>query len=150
MAAGLKDFQDRAGSRFARPAGWALTVLILICYSAEYARFTPGPLQEGSSTPGFYDVCKYIEDHTAKKDVFILENPRVLSLYTRRPAAVYPESGDAQLMWDFSRTVHARYLLTTNFLDADKQVTANFLQQFGGHMQLTYSNTNFRLYSFLD
>lgn len=150
MAVGLKDFQDRAISRFARPAEWALMVLIVICYSAEYGRFTPGPIQEGSSTPGFSDVCRYIEDHTANKDVFIFENPRVLSLYTRRPAAVYPESGDAQLMWDFSRTVHARYLLTTNFLAPDAQVTANFLQRFGAHMQLTYSNINFRLYSFLD
>ncbi len=150
MAAGLKDFEDRAISRFARPAEWVLMVLILICYGAEYARFTPGPVEDGSSTPGFSEVCKYIEDHTAKEDVFIFENPRVLSLYTRRPAAVYPESGDAQLMWDFSHTVHARYLLTTNFVASDEQVIGNFLQRFGEHMQLTYSNTNFRLYSFLD
>ncbi|HVW07611.1 MAG TPA: glycosyltransferase family 39 protein [Bryobacteraceae bacterium] len=150
MALGLQELRDLAFRHMAFSAEWALAALILICYGAEYAKFQPGPIPGGISTSGFADLCQYIEDHTNRDDVFIYENPRVLSLYTGRSAAVYPESGDPQLMWDFSRSVHARYLVATNFLAADEQVTSRFLQQFGSGLRLTYSNANFRLYAFAE
>jgi hypothetical protein len=148
MVVGLGELRDRGGRNFALPAEAALAVLILICYAAEYARYPSGPIPGGVSTPGFAELCRYIDAQTDARDVFIFENPRVLSLYTRRPAAVYPENGDPQLFWNFHQSAHARYLVATNFMDEDKKVIDSFLRRYGGYVRLTYGNENFRLYSF--
>jgi len=71
----------------------------------------------------------------------------VLSLYTRRPASVYPEHGDPQLVWNYSHNIHARYIVVTDFLNGDSTVLHPFVREYGDRLRMIFSNTNFRLYA---
>jgi len=143
---------------FARNAGWragvaaegSLLILIFICYLSEDLGFRPTRIAGGVSTPGFAELCQYITANTKSPDVFVFRNPRVLSLYTRRPASVYPEHGDPELIWNYSRGIHARYLIVTDFLDGDTTVLRPFVHDYGDRLRMVFSNANFRLYAFGD
>jgi hypothetical protein len=143
---------------FVRNAGWragvaaegVLLILIFICYLSEDLSFRPTRIAGGVSTPGFAELCQYITANTKSPDVFVFQNPRVLSLYTRRPASVYPEHGDPELVWNYSRGIHARYLIVTDFLDGDTTVLRPFVHDYGDRLRMVFSNAHFRLYAFGD
>lgn len=143
---------ERAGSRFGVRArngvACALILLILMCYVIEERTYRPGPIEGGVSTPGFAELCQYITAKTNPEDVFIFQNPRVLSLYTRRAASVYPEHGDPQLVWNYSHNIHARYVIVTDFLNGDTAMLHPFIREYGDRLRMTFSNANFRLYAF--
>jgi hypothetical protein len=133
-------------------SGWTLEVavlaLILVCYASEYSGFQTGPIEGGVSTPGFAELCRFITANTSPGDVFIFQNPRVLSLYTQRPASVYPEHGDPNLVWTYSQSIHAHYLVVTDFLEGDGAILKPFLRDYGTRLRVVFSNAGFRLYSF--
>jgi hypothetical protein len=144
---GLGLLKGRFGSRVWRGATCALVFLILTCYVIEDRTYRPGQIEGGVSTPGFAELCQYIRANTNPKDVFVFQNPRVLSLYTRRPASVYPEHGDPQLVWNYSHNIHARYIVVTDFLNGDSTVLHPFVREYGDRLRMIFSNTNFRLYA---
>jgi hypothetical protein len=121
-------------------------VLVSICYLSEDREFRATPIEGGISTPGFSSLCRYITVNTMPGDVFVFQNPRVLSLYTRRPASVYPRHGLPGLVWSYSSGIHARYVVVTDFLDGDSEVLQPFVQSYGDRLQMVFSNSNFRLY----
>ncbi len=123
-------------------------MLVLGCYAIEDRTYKPGPITGGISTPGFAELCQYIRANTDPKDIFVFGNPRVLSLYTRRPASVYPEHGDPALVWNYSHNIHARYLIATDFMYGDAAVWQPFVREYGDRLRIVYSNANFHLYAF--
>jgi hypothetical protein len=145
---GLDFVTRRVGSLARNGAVCALLVLILSCYVIEDRTYTPGPNTGGISTPGFAELCQYIRTNTDPKDIFVFGNPRVLSLYTRRPSSVYPEHGSPQLVWNYSHNIHARYLIVTDFLYGDPGVWRPFMRDYGDRLRIVFSNANFRLYAF--
>jgi hypothetical protein len=148
LFAGLDLLKGRVGPRAGNGAACALVLLILACYGIEDRNFRPGPIDGGVSTPGFAELCRYITAKTNPGDVFVFQNPRVLSLYTRRPASVYPEHGDPQLVWNYSHDIHARYIVVTDFLDGDNSVLSPFVREYADRLRIVFSDANFRLYAF--
>jgi len=144
---GLDRMTSGLGSLARNGALCALLVLILGCYAIEDKTYQPGPIAGGISTPGFAELCQYIRGNTDPKDIFVIGNPRVLSLYTRRPASVYPEHGDPGQVWNYSHNIHARYLVVTDILYGDAAVWRPFVREYGDRLRIVYSNANFRLYA---
>jgi hypothetical protein len=71
-------------------------------------------------------------------------------LFTRRPASIYPENGYPQLLWNYARDIHARYLVATDFLEGDAATLRPFVRDYGGRLRMVFSNSNFRLYMIVD
>lgn len=128
----------------------AFVALVLICYVSEDREFRLARIEGGISTAGFAELCSYITAKTNPADVFVFQNPRVLSLYTRRPASIYPEHGAPELVWNYIHNIHARYLVVTDFLEGESAVLHPFMRSYGDHLRLVFSNSNFRLYTFVD
>ncbi len=145
---GLGQVTSRLSSLARNGAVYALLVLILSCYAIEDRTYQPGPITGGISTPGFAELCQFIRANTDPKDIFVFGNPRVLSLYTRRSASVYPEHGDPGQVWNYSHNIHARYMIVTDFLYGDPGVWRPFMREYGDRLRTVYSNANFRLYAF--
>ena len=138
------------GSRAAFALEGALLALVFLCYITEDRQFRPSPIEGGISTAGFAELCQYITAKTNPADVFVFQNPRVLSLFTRRPASIYPKHGDPQLLWNYARNIHARYLVATDFLEGDAATLRPFVRDYGGRLRMVFSNSNFRLYMIVD
>jgi hypothetical protein len=128
----------------------AVIALILICYVAQDREYQPGPIQDGILTPGFAELCQYITANTNPGDIFVFAKPRALSLFTRRPASIYPAHGPPDLIWRYSLGIHARYFVVTDFLGADATVLRPFVQEYGDRLGMIFSNSNFRLYAILN
>jgi len=125
----------------------ALMVSLLICYAAEDSNFRNTYVPGGVSTEGFAELCRYIVTETKTSDVFVFQNPRVLSLYTRRPSSVYPEHGSPELIWSYSERIHAHYMIVTDFLEGDAETLEPFVRKYGAHLRTVFTNPNFRLYA---
>ncbi len=128
----------------------ALLILILICYVTEDRRYISERATGGVFMPDFVALCRYITQNTSPPDVFIFQNPRVLSLYTRRPASVYPAHGNPSLVWSYSHTIHARYVVVSDFMEGDDETLLPFVRDYGDHLNMVFSDPHFRLYAFRD
>ena len=146
----LEVFRRRAGLRAGVILEGAVAMLFIFCYVTEDRTFIRARIEGGISTPGFAELCQYISAKTSVKDIFVFGKPRVLSLYTRRPASVYPENGTPELVWRYSRSIHARYVVVTDVLEADAAILRPFIRDYAAHLRLAFSNSNFRLYEILD
>ena len=124
-----------------------LATLVLAAYLSEYRTFDPGPIAGGVRTPGFAEMCAYVKDHSRPDDAFIFVNPRVFSLYTRRPAGAYPVNGRPDLTWKYANSIQARYLIETDILEPDPQVLQPFVQRYSTHLHMVYANPHFRIFA---
>ncbi len=94
------------------------------------------PIEGGVATPGFVELCRYIAVNTNASDVFVFQNPRVLSLYTRRPASVYPPDAAPDLIWKFGRSIHARYFVVTDEFEGDESTVRPFIRGYTAHLRV--------------
>jgi hypothetical protein len=133
--------------RAAAAIAGTVAILASIAYISQYRSFKPGPIADGVLTPGFADLCTYVETHTLPDDRFIFENPRVLSLYTRRPAGVYPLHGPADLTWEYRRRINARYIVDTDILEPDTRTLAPFMERYSAYLHPVYINPHFRVFA---
>ncbi len=125
----------------------AFTALVLTAFIWEYRAFKTGPITDGVSTPGFAELCNYVDTQTEPSDIFISENPRVLSLYTRRPASVYPYAGAPEQTWSYCREIKARYVVVTDAPGPGPLVLRMFVERYRDHVRLVYNDPHFRLYA---
>jgi len=146
----LDILRHNLGTRAGLGMEGVFAALVLICYVAQDRQFRPGPIEGGVSTAGFAELCQYITEKTNPGDVFVFQNPRVLSLYTRRPASVYPEHGAPELVWNYIRGIHARYLIVTDFLAGESAVLRPFVGEYRDRLRMIFSNSNFCLYAIVD
>jgi len=135
----------------ARPAwrkGFAVGAgaVVLATYAGAYAKRDFGSIAGGVRTPGFLALTAYINGHTQPADVFIFWNPRVLSLYTRRPAAVYSQTNDQQAHWRFFRSINARYIVVGGDYRGDVLYLQPFVDANRAGLEEVYSNAGFTLY----
>lgn len=142
----LNALRSSVSPRFALWLGGIFMTSVLVCYVAEDRNFRPRRVEGGISTAGFAELCSYIGAGTKSTDVFIFQNPRVLSLYTRRQASVYPENGDPELVWSYIQKIHARYVIDTDFLEGDDAVLHPFIRKYADHLRLVFSELHFRMY----
>ena len=128
---GLKSVVEKLAPRYSPGAVWALILLIAISYGQFYRKGNFG---------------QAVRDNTGPQDPIIYIRARALSLYTGRPASAPNYRGSQAELWQWVRSIHARYLLTTNAFNDDQGFLVSFVQSSAGSFDLVYENANFRLY----
>lgn len=129
--------------------GYAITVLLLLLAGPNieaYHKMDFGPIYEDAGLAEFGELCRVVRNHTDPGDVFICYRPRSLALYTDREASTYNYLGTDTELWQWSREIHASYLITTTAYDKDGGFLQRFVDQYPASLTLTYRNPKFSLY----
>jgi hypothetical protein len=125
---------------------WGLLLLLAIPNVQAYRRMEFGPIHENIGLPEFSELCNIVRDRTRPEDVFIYYRPRALALYTGRSAATYDYLGTDSELWQWSREIHASYLITTTAFDNDGGFLRRFAENHPSSLELAYHNAKFSLY----
>jgi hypothetical protein len=131
-----------------------LAALIVFSYGSVYAKADLGPIREGMADPDFANVCQYIEATTRPSDRFLFRKPRLLSLMTDRPAAVYPPTSNPADLLTFAHSIGAAYLILANIPHEDFAEDSLYLQglttTYRDRVRSVYQNAHYQLFQIQD
>jgi hypothetical protein len=143
---GLHELSSRFKLRYPAAAPCGFLLLLAIPASQAYHASDFGTIRENTGLPEFNDLCKTVRNTTGPEDIFIYYRARALTLYTNRRASTYNLHGTQAELWEYSRKIHATYLITTNAFHEDSGFLARYVDAHPEEMKLTYRNAHFRLY----
>lgn len=144
---GLRRLRAALPKRWGEAVFWGITAVILFSYIAKYSTMPFAAIPTGVAQPDSVALFEYVKNDTAVSDVFIFRKPRVLALYTGRSAAIFHPAGATEAaQWAFWQEIKATYLIVSRWDEPHWQQFINSHQEF---LQLTYANTDFRVYRIL-
>jgi hypothetical protein len=137
-------------SHFAKSNTRAVATAVLLLlqgtgYLVVYRHSNCHAIPETNGLPSFNDLCRRVQMSTHEDDVFLCRRPRALTLFTRRPAAVY-EAGKDTDWWRFAEKIHASYLLCNRREAQDAEFLLPFITRSEPNLELAYQNSDFDLY----
>jgi 4-amino-4-deoxy-L-arabinose transferase-like glycosyltransferase len=143
---GLRGLTENFAPRHASAAICAFVLLISVPFVTAYRHTDFGLIRQNTGLPEFNQLCQAVREQTTPQDVLIYFRARALALYTSRAASAYNHQGTNEELWQYSRTVHATYLITTNAFDEDHGFLARYAETHSSNLELAYQNANFKLY----
>lgn len=143
---GLRQLSARFSPRYAPGAACALLLLLGIPTTQAYRAADFGPIRQSTGLPEFNALCDEIRRTTKPEDIFIYFRARALSLYAGRPASSYNQHGTAAEFWEYARSTHAKYLITTDAFNEDGRFLAQYVETHPDSLDLAYQNPHFRMY----
>jgi hypothetical protein len=143
---GLRELSARFCPRYRAGAAWALLLLLGVPTIQAYRTTDFGPIRQNTGLPEFNALCDAVRRTTRPEDIFIYYRARALSLYAGRSASSYDQHGTEAEFWEYARTIHAKYLITTNAFNEDGRFLAQYVEAHPDNLDLTYENPHFRLY----
>jgi len=137
--------------RFAATALLASAALaVLGSYAAAYVKAGRGPVREGLFDPDFMALCRYIETATPPESRFVFRKPRLLTLVTGRPGAVYAETSDYADFWKFLDSIGADYLIVADVpneqFDSDRTYLLPFVAAYRDSLAAVYRNPHYQMF----
>ena len=81
------------------------------------ANMEKGPYREGVDMPEFQQLVAWVRSNTPPDAMIVSWNPRVLTLYTDRPSAWYPQSPNQ--VEGYLKQIHASYALIYKAVEED-------------------------------
>jgi hypothetical protein len=146
MVAGFSFLISHFAKSIARAVATALLLLLLgTGYALVYRHSNWQAIAETDGLASFNDLCRRVQTNTRDDDVFLCRRPRALTLFARRPAAVY-EAGKDTDWWRFAEKIHASYLLCNRREAQDAEFLLPFIARSEPNLKLVYQNTDFDLY----
>jgi len=126
------------------------TILLLIAtsYAVAFCHATYGTIRQTDGRASFNDLCRFIDDHTSRQDVFIFRRSRALSLFTSRPAATYDPRHDNHLA-TYLASIHANYIVSSPIFDEDRTILTPFIRSHANQLAEVYENPDFQVYRVL-
>ncbi len=143
---GLRQLTARFCPRYPAAAAWACLLLLGIPMIQAYGATDFGPIRQSTGLPEFNALCDDVRRTTKPDDIFIYYRARALSLYARRPASSYNQHGTQAEFWEYARSIHAKYLITTNAFNEDGQFLVQYVEAHPDNLDLAYENPHFSLY----
>jgi hypothetical protein len=125
-----------------------LVAVIATHYAGEYSRSDFRAEKEGVEIAETRALFEFVSKNTRPDDVMVFRKPRVLTLYTGRPAAVYHEPDDDMGLWSFFSRISADYLITAKPLD--DEFFPLFVARYAGHLESVYRNAAFEVFRIKD
>lgn len=122
--------------------------VIVISYVGQFTKMDFGPIDHGIGKSESIELFKYVKAKTDKNDVFIFRKPRVLSLFTGRPASVYHLVKDKEKLWNYIGQVDARYVIVgaRSVFPRDDTYLREFVREYNHEFEMVYSNVDFDVY----
>ncbi len=143
---GLREVSARFWPRYSAGVAWGLLLLLGIPTIQAYRSTDFSPIRQNTGLPEFNALCDEVRRTTKPEDIFIYYRARALSLYAGRPASSYNQHGTEAEFWEYARTIHARYLITTNAFNEDGAFLARYVEAHPDTLDLIYQNQHFSLY----
>jgi hypothetical protein len=126
-----------------------MTVAIIISYARGYATMNFNLIDEGIGKKETIELFDFIKKRTDKKDVFIFEKPRVLSLFTGRKASCYHSPRDNKDLYDYFQEINASYVVAGRVFNRDP-ILRSVLKRYKDNFIKVYSNSDFDVYKIRD
>ena len=143
---GLRELSARFYPRYPAAAARAFLLLLAIPMIQAYRATDFGPIRQSTGLPEFNALCDEIRRTTKPDDIFIYYRARALSLYAGRPASSYNQHGTQAEFREYVRSIHAKYLITTNAFNEDGRFLVQYVEAHPDNLDLTYENSHFSLY----
>jgi hypothetical protein len=131
--------------RYPAAAAWAFLLLAVPMIQA-YRTTDFGPIRQSTGLPEFNALCDELRRTTKTDDIFIYYRARALSLYAGRPASSYNQHGTQAEFREYARSIHAKYLITTNAFNEDGRFLVQYVEAHPDSLDLAYENPHFSLY----
>ncbi len=81
-------------------------------YAARWTRLDDVRGAEGVGKPSAVAMFQFIAGHTQPADVVVFIKPRAMALLADRRASVYHQPPEDRQLWDYFRSIDARYVVT--------------------------------------
>jgi hypothetical protein len=143
---GLRQLSARFWPRYPAGAACALLLLLGVPMIQFYRTTDLGPIRQNTGLPEFNALCEEVRRTTKPEDILIYFRARALSLYAGRPASSYNQHGTESEFWEYARTIHAKYLITTDAFSEDGGFLVQSSKAHSDNLDLTYQNAHFKLY----
>ncbi len=135
-------------NKLVKPVFITLIVAIMATYAARYTTLDYGPIREGVAKDTSVELFDFIEANTDPNDVIVFRKPRVLSLYTDRPASVYhivsPLNYDH--LWNYIVDIEAKYIISGQPFLEDRGWLNPFIREYGRDVDEIFTNADFAVY----
>jgi hypothetical protein len=145
---GVQSISSRLKPRAARALQWSLIGVAFGCFISKYTtvdlRHIGGPLD-----PEAQEMLAYVQGHSEPSDVFVFEKPRLLGLLAHRGAAIptrVEDPGQDEEVFEFYRSIGAKYVITTSSFASDRQHLRPFLIRNADRTREVWSNGAFQLW----
>ncbi|HEX6505458.1 MAG TPA: hypothetical protein VF011_19615 [Terriglobales bacterium] len=146
IVTGLALLASHFSTPYLRAVGTAALLLIVSAgYAGGYRSSNLRVIAETDGLASFNDLCRRVQTITHDDDVFLCRRPRALTLFARRPAAVYDAAKSAD-WWRFAEKIHASYLLCNRREAQDAEFLLPFIDESKPNLELVYQNIDFDLY----
>ncbi|MFC1704476.1 hypothetical protein ACFL1E_06855 [Candidatus Omnitrophota bacterium] len=124
-------------------------VIFLGSYCASYAKVDFGPMQSGIGIKESQELFSFIKQNTQEQDVFIFVKPRVLSLFTGRPASVNPKVSNDTDFWKYLLSIKTSYIIVGKKFPSDIITVLPFVLKYQKFLRTVYSNDDFAVFRIL-
>ena len=149
LVLGLQELPSYTALKWMKMAPAILLLMIGVSYIAAFRRASYGTIRQTNGSPAFKQLCRFIQDHTNKNDIFVFRRCRALSLFTSRPAALYDLKHQDQLATYFTN-IHANYIVASPIFEEDREVLFPFIRSHSRLLNEVYRNDDFQVYQILD
>jgi hypothetical protein len=143
---GLRKLSARFCPCYPATAALAFLLLLAVPMIQAYRATDFGPIRQSTGLPEFNALCNEVRRTTKADDIFIYYRARALSLYAGRPASSYSQHGTQAEFREYARSIHAKYLITTNAFNEDGHFLVQYVEAHRDNLDLAYENPHFSLY----
>jgi len=145
---GLQELPAVLPLPWSKVAAASVLILIAISYAFAFRHASYSTIRQADGSPPFNDLCRFIDQHTDRKDVFIFRRSRALSLFTSRPAATYDPRHDDHLA-AYLASIHASYIVSSQIFEEDRSILIPFIRSHQSQLTEVYQNRDFQVYRVL-
>lgn len=157
-SAGLQDPLLTARSRLRRAVIAGLLPAVAATYVACWTRADDVRAAEGIGQPNAAALFRYIAGQTQSSDVIVFVKPRALALLAGRRASTYHQVTEDRQLWDYFRSIDARYVVA---VERDRAIgptvpaallefLRGFLARHRSRFDEVYRNDDFAVYRIRD
>ncbi|MBI3533888.1 MAG: hypothetical protein HY072_00155 [Deltaproteobacteria bacterium] len=122
-----------------------LLIVLVISYSINLTSSYFGPWNQ-MDNPLTTDVFDFVKQNTDPKDVLIFDRPAFSGFFTKRNSSIAFISKNDDEMFDYMRSIHAKYLIITEFIPELKDHMLGVVQRNKGMFNLVYSNPAYKIF----
>ena len=143
---GLYRLRAMSWGRFVTPVAATLGLAILVSYVTRYNRLEAGPFRHGICAPESVALFDYIKTNTRQDDVFLIQMPRELALYTGRRASGHHVPPSDEHLVNYLREIGATHVVLCREFTSSRMILEPFLERQADRFDQIYARGQFVLY----
>ena len=143
-ALGLGALIERLPAQFRLVVWLTAAAALLVAPAFNLVRIQSFHYDSLVETPDFRELCEQLRAKTGTHDYVMFWNPRVLALYTDRPASAYPKVPQEDLQHYVDR-IQPNYIVIDRQWDEDRQYLSPMMDALPGKYVSVFENERFKI-----